>query len=150
MPVKQDVYFMQATPGTTSGTTITTQVVRGLRKYDWFTVDAVLKGNTGGTLDVYLQRQVKHDDGSVWLDWVHFPQQAAAAAKKAYTATAMASNGAVVVGTGSDAGVSLALAANTVVGGHPGDVVRMVLKSGASTSAATPQTVWITGWQGRD
>ncbi len=120
----------------------------GLDQFDSFFVTALLVGATGGTLDVYLQRRVT-DDGSVWADWIHFPQLAAAAGAVKYAAASMppAAATTTVIGTTADNGTSgaPALAANTVVAGHPGDQVRVVCVAGVSTSAGAAVTVHIRG-----
>ncbi len=120
----------------------------GLDQYDSFFVTAALVGATGGTLDVYLQRRVD-DAGTVWADFAHFPQLAAGAAAIKYAAAMMPppASTATVIGTTADNGTSgaPALAANTVVGGHPGDTVRVVCVAGASTSVGATVTVYIKG-----
>ncbi len=136
-----------AISGTTpsSATTATVgSVVSGLGQASEFTITASLVGATGGTLDVYLQRF----DGVLnqWVDWIHFPQLAAAAAAIRYTVTPskFASGSIVVTGIGT----SPALAANTSVGGHPGDQLRCIATGGASTSAGAAITISILGHTG--
>ena len=120
----------------------------GLDQYDSFFVTAILVGATGGTLDVYLQRRVD-DAGTIWVDFAHFPQLAAGAALIRYAATMTIPPAAVavVVGTTDNAGTTgaPALAVNTIVGGHPGDAVRMVCVAGVSTTAGAVATVLIKG-----
>lgn len=123
-------------------------VIRGLSKYDWFTIDASLVGGTGGTLDVYLQRKIEGVDQ--WRDWVRFPQLAAGAAAIHYSCHAGAQPGINAVGIGTGAtplAPSLGSSTGINLGGHPGDQVRMVCSAGASTSAGGTQIVYITGWQ---
>ena len=121
------------------------QTEGGLGAYDWFQIDADLVGATGGTLDIYLQRKL---DTDVWLDWVHLPQLAAGAAAVRYSLTVSSSNTIVAVGKTSDAGVGTpALAANTSVGGHPGDKVRVMAVAGASTSAGATVTVYVSAFK---
>jgi hypothetical protein len=145
------VQYVSHTPTTTSATSVATTTFGGLLEYDWFTVDASVAGNTSGSLDVYLQRQVIDSarTTSVWVDWMRLPQIAAATARKTYTATAQAVQGFTTCGTGTGAGYPI-IAANTVVGGHPGDRVRLVTKSGTGTTASSAVRVWLTAWQGRD
>ena len=121
-------------------------VVMGLNAYDAFLIDADLVGATGGVLDVYLQRKIADN---VWRDWLHFTQLTAGAAAVRYsvsTAPGIA-NTIVAVGTGTDSAATPALAANTFIGGHPGDAVRAVYVAGASTSAGASITIRIRGWQ---
>lgn len=120
--------------------------VGSLDEFDWFTIDADLVGATGGTLDIYLQRQVAED---LWRDWLHFPQLADTAAAVKYTAVTSVTNSVVVVGGGTDATPGVALAANTFIGGHPGNKVRAVYVAGAGTSAGAAVTIRVTGWKRR-
>jgi hypothetical protein len=140
------VYALTGTsPTGTTAATITGVVQRGLQKHDYFAIDADLKGASLGTLDVYLQRKVTDD---VWLDWLHFPQLAAGAARVYYSATTGGSTTITAVGKGTDASAGTpALAANSFIGGHPGDQIRMVCKAGGATNTGTGVTVYVTGWQ---
>lgn len=132
------------TTANAAGTEIATPAhVTGLSKYDWITFDADLVGITGGTLDVYIQRQVQNN---VWADWAHFPQLAAAAAAINYSCNPIGVLPIVAIGLGTTAAPGVALAANTCLGGHPGDKIRAVLVSGAGTSAGAAQTIYVTGW----
>lgn len=143
--------FSGTSPTGTTAATVIGSAKHGLFKYDWFTVDANLKGAVLGTLDVYLQRQVAeaaNTTGGVWADWLHFPQLAAGAARVYYSAQCQAINDITVVGNGTDASAGTpALAANTSLGGHPGDSLRLVAKAGSVTNTGTSITVRIRGWQ---
>lgn len=112
-----------------------------LEQYDAITVAAKIVGCTGGTLDVYLQRKLETD---VWVDFAHFPQVAAGATKYYQLS---ASLGATIneVGTGTDATPAPALAANTVVAGHPGTCLRVVCVTGAGVSVAGTVTLYVLG-----
>lgn len=112
-----------------------------LTQYDLVTVSAKIVGPTGGTLDVYLQRQLEAD---VWQDWAHFAQ-VAAGATKFYSLSASMSSTIIEVGYGTTAVPAPLLAANTVVAGHPGEVLRVVLVTGAGVSVAGNATVYILG-----
>jgi hypothetical protein len=145
--VTYKTFTVSATSPATASTVIA-GVFRGLREYDWFTVDAHLIGATGGALDVYLQRKVADD---VWVDWLHLPQKAAASAATRHTIDARSvEDGPVVVGIGTDATATPSMAAGKLACAHPGDEVRVVLVAGASTSVGAAQVVRITCWQGRD
>ncbi len=100
---------------------------------------ATLQGHTGGTMDCYIQ--TSPDGGTTWVDYVHFPQFAAAAAAITYHVTVAREAGQtanpVVVGTG----FTPALAANAIVGGSFGNQIRVVIKSGAGTSLGAAQTI---------
>ncbi len=145
--------MIRAKPFTLTGTspaapgTAILATVRGLARYSAVRIDAVLAGATGGVLDVYLQRQVAP---GVWLDWCHFPQLAAAPAVanySAYTGDTEPNINITSVGQMNDDGSvgAPALAANTFVGGLPGDAVRLVAVAGTGTSAGALQTVTLTG-----
>jgi hypothetical protein len=105
-------------------------------------ITAVLKGATGGTLDVYIQ--TSPNDGVTWVDAVHFPQLAAGAASVLYVATLSAisqpaSASPVVVG----AGLSPALAANTVVQGLGFNRLRLLFVAGSGTTAGAPISAYV-------
>jgi hypothetical protein len=119
----------------------------GLEKYDWFTVDALLVGATGGVLDIYLQRQVARDaevSGGVWVDWAHYTQLAAGGSAINYSIQTGSDRSIVTVATGTDASAGTpALAANTFAGGHPGSALRCVAVAGASTSAGAAVKIYV-------
>lgn len=102
----------------------------GLQDTPVLGVTAKIAGNTGGVLDVYIQRwDVALGE---WIDWAHFPQISAGAAAARYFIAAPAQ--AVTIQTvGADSSPSIA--ANSCVGGHPGNKVRVWAVSGASTTA---------------
>jgi hypothetical protein len=111
------------------------------QRADRLVVDATLLGGTGGTLDVYLQRKIAAD---TWRDWIHFPQVAAATAKK-YTVTITGDGTSIVeTGGGSDAAPGVALAANTAVNVIPGGDVRVVFVSGGGVSVGASNSITIT------
>ena len=130
-----------------TATTPTTQVVAtcaGLLRFDRIMVDASLTGVAGGTLDVYLQREV---DTNVWADWAHFPQITAGNAAVEFSLQSGSDKTIHTVeqGTAASAGTP-ALAAGTLVGGHPGNRLRMVFVTGAgATGPAKSQTVRVSG-----
>jgi hypothetical protein len=131
-----------------AASTVVGATLRGLSDFEFFRIDAALQGATGGTLDVYLQRQIGEN---VWADWLHYTQLAAAAAAVKWTAlagnptlsTALTSS----FGIGTDAAPGVAIAANTFLGGHPGPAIRAVYVAGASTSAGAPVLIHLTCWR---
>jgi hypothetical protein len=142
------IYQLAGTITDTSPATATTAVsaatVTGLQKYDEIHVEADLQGGTGGVLDVYLQRKLIND---VWRDWVHFAQLSAGAAARKLSVRHGDADPAdiITVGGGSDASPGVALAADTIVGGHPGTEIRAIYVGGASTSAGATQTIRVFG-----
>ena len=120
-------------------------VIAGLGDYPFLRVDAALVGATGGTLDVYLQRQIKP---GFWADWLHFAQLASGAAAVNYSVIAAHALSTTVTTSnrGTTAAPGVSLAAGTFLGGHPGDVIRAVYVAGASTSAGAAITIDISGW----
>ncbi len=149
---KHDLYTMSGS--TTTNTTaahVVGSVVRGLAQYDRVAVSASVAGVPLGTLDVYLQRQVARADqvtGGVWEDWLHLPQLAEGASRVYYASQSEASTSARAVGRGTDASAGTpALAANTAVGGHPGDALRLVAKCGSATLTGTSLSLQVTGWR---
>jgi hypothetical protein len=138
------VFTLTGTSPASASTALGDSVV-GLLGYDRFSIEAVIIGGTGGTLDVYLQRQVTDN---VWADWLHFPQVAAAATKK-YAVQCGRSNDVTIreIATGTDAAHGTpVLAANTFIGGHPGNKIRAVYVAGSGTSVGAAQTIYITAW----
>lgn len=136
MSGRQETIAITGTSPAAAGRAVIGKQVGNIESYDDVVVVASLVGATGGTLDIYLQRLV---DTNLWVDWIHFPQLAAGAAAVKYSAASMppAAATAVVVGTSADdvtSGAAPALAANTVVAGHPGSNVRVVAVAGAGTT----------------
>lgn len=131
-----------------AASTALSQTVGGLAGYDLVTVFAKVQGATGGTLDVYLQGSF--DDGVTWYEVAHLPQLAAAAAQRTYKLTFSLSSAITAVGEGTSGSAGTAVvAANTIVAGHPGDLLRVVYVAGASTSAGATQTFNIHGTNAR-
>ena len=132
------------TTANAAGTEVSATTLTGCSKFDRIMVVASLLGVTGGTLDVYLQREIATN---VWTDWLHFAQLAAAAAAIRYACAGDPTLVVpVVVGVGTTAAPGVALAAGQCVGGHPGDKLRAVFVSGAGTAAGAAQTIYVSGW----
>lgn len=142
-----NIYAVTYTSPASATTAINSTKWLGLHNYHWFTIDAVIQGATGGTLDIYLQRLVNRTSAGVetWADWIHFTQLAAGASAVQYTAGPNADNTINEVGTGDATTATPALAANTFVGGHPGRELRIVSVAGAGTSAGASQTIYVRG-----
>jgi hypothetical protein len=132
-----------AAASTAAGTPIS-----GLSDFEFFRIDAALVGATGGTLDVYLQRKI---DTNVWADWLHFTQIASGGAAIKWTALAgnptLSTSLTSTFGIGTDAAPGVALAANTFLGGHPGQAIRPVYVAGASTSVGAAVLIYVTCWR---
>jgi flavin-binding protein dodecin len=127
--------------------------IRGLAKFDWIIIDAEIIGSTNGTVDATIQRKISAlADGTavdVWVDWVRFPQVAAGATKH-YHLSLQSSAAITEVDWDTEAAPAAAtIAANTTLGGHPGDAVRLVVTAGAGTDSAAAQTIYFSGWQTR-
>jgi hypothetical protein len=133
----------ETTPAAAS--TVVGGSLSGLSRYESLRIDAVLVGATGGALDVYLQRKV---GPNLWVDWAHFAQLAAGAAAIIESLVCTPQNSTTVATTvtgGTDATPALTIAADSFLGGHPGDVIRAVYVAGASTSAGAAITIHVTG-----
>ena len=128
----------EASPDTAS-TVASVATIKGLGGFDAIVLDAYLQGATGGTLDIYVQRLAP--DGTNWLDYAHFPQLADGAAAQWYTAELQPALGINAVGSGT----SPSLAANTILGGHPGSEIRLVFVAGTGTSAGAAQRLFVSG-----
>jgi hypothetical protein len=127
-----------------AASTVVGAAVSGLGDYRSVRVDALLVGATGGTLDVYIQRNI---GPNAWTDWMHFTQLASGAAAVRYALTSENVNSTTVVTSvaGTDSTPAVALASGTFLGGHPGNTIRMVYVAGASTSAGAAVLLYVTG-----
>lgn len=105
----------------------------------WFQVYLDVQGATGGALDVYIQSRY----GSLWVDWYHHPQMAAAAGSEKRVIVPESTS---IVST---VGVDLvpALASGACVGGKPGDALRLCFVAGAGTSAGAAQVMRVIGFK---
>lgn len=129
-----------ATPAAASSALVSGAATAGLRAFDWVEIVAAITGGTGGTVDVYIQRKTA---AGVWTEWGHFPQVAAATTKW-YAAQSQGSASIAEVGKFNDAGAGTpVLAANSWVGGHPGDAIRVYATAGAGTSVAGAVTLYV-------
>jgi hypothetical protein len=122
----------------------------GLGKFDSFVITAALVGATGGVLDISLQRRVTAPDAvtPLWSEYARFTQLTAGGAAVVYTlSSAQAATTPIVTSLWADDAQTgaLTLTTNTCVGGHPGDAIRVVAISGASTSAGALVTVYVMG-----
>jgi hypothetical protein len=110
----------------------------GLDGYQSLDIVAELTGNTGGTLDLYIQ--TSPDGGTTWYDYIHFAQLAAGATtviKRITVSNHDASNAITTVGKND----SPALAAGTVIGGAFNDRIRVKCVSGAGTTLGASQVI---------
>jgi len=134
-----------------AGTAVISNPIRGLGAFDWFTIDAIVIGGTGGTIDLTLQRKIQNlSDGTavdLWIDWLHFPQVAAVTTTKFSVQTGVSTTITTVGMQAESPGTTAAtLAANTFLGGHPGNELRLLATAGAGTSAGATQTIYVTAW----
>jgi len=128
----------------TASTVVETPTIDNLDGYDWFTVIGVLTQATGGTLDIYLQSEIKRD---VWVDWIHFTQLAAGSSTYRYVIDSKMSETALIAtGGGSIAAPGVGLAAGKIAFAHPGKKIRAVAVAGASTSAGAAQQIYLMKW----
>lgn len=141
------VLTISGTSPASASTAVVGSAIGGLHAYDWFAIDASLVGATGGTLDVYLQRQVALDaevTGGVWADWLHFTQLAAGGAAVKYSLQSGIDKTISTVAWGTDASAGTpVLSAASFVGGHPGQSLRCVAVAGASTSAGAAILIYV-------
>jgi hypothetical protein len=151
MSLRKQVNKITGTSPASASTAIVGGVVRNLEIYDWFSIDAALVGATGGTLNVYLQRQIANSDevsGGVWADWLAFAQLSAGASAVKYSLQTGSSQNIYTVAHGTDASAGTpVLTAGSFCGGHPGTALRCVCVAGSSTSAGAAVTIYITGWR---
>jgi hypothetical protein len=121
-----------------ASTVVSTGTISGLASFEEIHIEAILTQATGGVLDVYLQRKLANN---LWSDYAHFTQLAAGSTVFKYSARSASAGGITVVGGGTDATPGVVLAANTILSGHPGTVLRAVFVAGVSTSAGATQTI---------
>lgn len=135
------------TPSSAS-TAVSTTNFTNMAKFEYVDIIADLVGATGGTLDVYLQKQIDQAGTVKWVDWIHFAQLASAASAIRYsisTSSNTVSATPVAVGVGTTASPGVALAAATFAGGLPTNTVRIVAVAGASTSAGAAIKITLVG-----
>lgn len=140
----ETLHITHTTAGAGGGTTIDPVTASKLERFAEVQVVVQIRGVSGDTLDVYLQRKVANN---VWADWAHFPQAAAGAAVKTYHVSMGSTTTITEVGSGTDAAPGQALAANTFVGGHPGSDLRVVSVAGGTASAAADQDIYVIGYR---
>lgn len=148
MGFRNQLYTITGTSPAAAGSAII-GTVRNLGDFDWFQIFAILIGGTGSAGDdAWLQYRLD-PDVDVWVDWLRFPAISASTTYK-YAIDSGATTSIIATGSGTLAAPgTVALAANTFVGGHPGDTLRLVYTAGASTSAGKTQTVYVRGWRRR-
>ncbi len=140
MTARYEIKTITGNAPSTATTAVVGSEVSELEMFHDIDITATFGGNTGGNLDVYLQR---YDSGlAAWVDWLHFPQKAGAASSNTQTVSASQPvNDIFVVGTGT----TPALAADAFTGGHPGKKLRCLAVSGAGTSVGAAITISIRG-----
>ncbi len=100
-----------------------------LSEYESLDITVTIASNgSGGALDIYVQKSP--DSGTTWIDCIHLPSRANAAAAVVYdqTLTRQSTETTPVV-TGTEV-----LAANTVVHGEFGDRLRFRAVAGSGTT----------------
>lgn len=145
---RNQVYTITGNTPDSETVAVVGSAVTGLEQFDWFSIVAVLDAGTlGGTLDATLQYKIDADT-DVWVDWISFNQvlDTASSVQQVHSG---ANTTIVTVGTCTTASPAITLAAGTACGGHPGNIVRLVVSTGAGTDTAVEQTVYIRGWRQR-
>lgn len=142
----RQLFSISGTSPAEASTAVLGDLGRGLTRYNWFTIHADLIGATDGTLDVRIQRQIAmaaEVTGGLWSDWIAFTQLGDGASAISY-ATDVATNSAITaVGGGSDSSPTVALAAGSVLGGHPGERCRVVCTAGAGTTVGALVEIYL-------
>lgn len=147
MRTKETAQNVTLATATSAGTAaLASLFAGGWLKAEKLVIDATLVGPTGGTLDVCLQRKVATNK---WKDWIRFPQVVAAATKH-YVATVNGEGSAITeCGNSTDGSPAMTIAANSIVNMIPNEIVRIVVTSGAGTSAAGSVDITITPYTER-
>lgn len=132
-----------ATSGAPSTTTIPVGgAIFALSHYEKLAFIFEIVGPTGGTVDVYLQKRIA---ANKWVDYCHVPQVAAVTTKR-YESSQFDASTITDSGVGDDTPTATpVIAANTIVPGHPGEAVRLVLVTGAGVSVAGSVTLYVQG-----
>lgn len=128
---------------TSPSTPVTTicSVSQSLTLFRNLEIVAILQGNTGGAMDLYVQSSP--DGGTTWADYIHYPQQASGGGPQAYHVTVGRDGGQTAAPVVISTGITPSLAVNTVVGGSFGNFLRVVIKSGAGTTVGKAQFIKI-------
>lgn len=119
-----------------------------MAKFRNVSIYADLAGATGGTLDVYLQCKIDQAGTVKWVDWIHFAQLASGASAIRHvksTKDGPATATPVTIGIGTTASPGVALAAANFTGALQTDTIRVVMVSGASTSAGAAIKITLVG-----
>jgi hypothetical protein len=135
--VETAIYDLTTTCSAAGSTTTSSATVTGLSRAIAISIEATLQGPSGSTLDVYLQHSP--DGGTTWYDYAHFSQLAASQAVSTQMYVPGIGDKVTVIGKGA----TPLLAANTFVGGHPFDAMKMVMVTGAGTTLGKSQVMKI-------
>lgn len=133
--------------GTTvpAGTAPGAGLIVGVSQFTVAVVDAVLQGQTGGTLDVYIQSSLNagQDGSGNWFDVVHYTQLAAAGAAVRWLLTISRGYNRIVgaPSAANPADGTPTLAVNTMIADCLGNALRVVFVGGAGSSAGTTQII---------
>jgi hypothetical protein len=137
------VYTITGTSAVTPGLDTFGEIGRtgmGLDAYESVTIFAILNGNTGGTLDAYVQMTL---DGLIWFDWCHFAQLPAGAAEQVRVAAATRpQSNSTLKAIGRDG--TPALVANSILNTDWGVALRLVTVSSAASTVGAQQTLIVT------
>lgn len=147
------VFLFSETAPSTASSAASSQVVQGsdnlaangilssaeIEGYELLSVVGEFGGNTGGTLDVYVQTFYNGH----WYDFCHIKQVTAggAVARVQYVAGRATQTNGTVIGIDN----TPALANDTIVGGVWGEKFRLWMVSGASTTVGAAVKVYILG-----
>jgi hypothetical protein len=134
---------VNAVSGVSSG--IANGVIGYLDDYRSLRFFAELTGATGGSLQVTIESSA---DGSNWYEYLSWPSITSGAGLAYYSASTSLSAGTssiLAVGKGS---VS-AIAANKVVGGAHGSMLRLLMTAGSGTTVGAPVLVRISAQRPR-
>ena len=132
----------QTSPAAAGVSVGTAPVATGLDAFSWVSVEMLLRGGTGGILNVSLQ--TSDDGGILWTDWYRGSDLAAGAAAGRIIVSNWSGAGAPIV-VGQD--LVPALAKGTVRPGPVGARMRAVFECGAGMSAGAAQAIFVKGYK---
>lgn len=137
---------MSFTAASAAGTNIVYTTATEIGQYNTCSFYTRTQGVTGGTLDIYVQTAFRGVNTTpVWADVAHLPTMLAAATPlgSAFTLTRFSSTAATIVTNLNLTNNTPVLPTNTIVNGFLGMKLRIVVVTGAGTSAGSAQSIYV-------
>lgn len=140
------VFDLSETSPSAAGVAFGTLIAKGLDAFSWVTLEMVLTGATGGTLNVGIW--TSDDSGTTWDEWHRSADISAAAAAVVKVASCTPGDGTpVTIGRWTSSTIVPALTKGTTRPGLFGTWAKVVFEAGASTSAGAAQKIFLKGYR---